>query len=63
MKYKKLISKYLLSTYYIPGTTHELMGVLRIRQDLCSQGTHGPSGEEINLQSNSKRFYRSEWCD
>lgn len=25
----------------------EIMGVLRIRDDLCFQGTHGPFGERL----------------
>ena len=36
------------------------MGQLRIRHDLCSQGTHGPFEE--GLTYGSKWFGRSRWC-
>lgn len=36
-----------ISTYDILSITLEVMGILRIRYDICSQGTHGPFGEGL----------------
>lgn len=47
VKNKKLISKGFLNTYGTLSIMLELMGILRIRYDLCFRGTHGPFGKGL----------------